>query len=517
MRVRLILAFLLLALSVGGCAPALARSGLSQATLAPLVRGTETPTPVPTPSLTPPPAPRPTATLFPVETAVAPPAERLPNIALDVELFYSEHWMRVRQVVELENTTSDTWEHVVFNVPIHYVPSAFFLDAATVTQGEAVAADVPPFESITVLRVPLAHPAPPGEHILIEMHYRVVIPPVSNTAWPPTGTTGWRWDLLQAGEWYPALVPYIEGEGWRTWFYHPVGDPTFYPLVNYALTVRADEGITVASGGPVAGLGNYPGLSEDGAWRFRLDGGRGIAFLASDNYQVLIGEADGIPIYSYCLPDHVAAGEAALRIAAESLRLFSALYGPYPYDSLAVVENGFFGGMEYSGLISVTDYAYVTYPGEAPSLLHALVSHEAAHQWWYGAVGNDQTQEPWLDESIAFYSELLYFEHYYPNQVGWWWQKRVDQYKPQGPVDANIYAFDDSATFILLTYGQAARFVRDLRTLMGDQAFFAFLRDYYRTYQWQTVTADDFFAVVRRHTDEDLSPLLWAYFANPDH
>src|SRR6185369_13020768 len=45
----------------------------------------------------------------------------VPNVTLDVELFYAERWMRVHQTVTLKNTSPDTWDEVVFNDPINGV------------------------------------------------------------------------------------------------------------------------------------------------------------------------------------------------------------------------------------------------------------------------------------------------------------------------------------------------------------------------------------------------------------
>jgi hypothetical protein len=478
------------------------------------VRSGQTVTPIAaSPSPTLPPTPLPTITIRTPPPPTVPPLEHvapvIPDVALDVELFYGERWLRVGQVVEIENTSSDAWEEAVFNVPIKSVPESFFLDEVEVTIGETIQSGTPDFFGTeTVLRIPLPRPLEPGERVTIQMRYRVVVPPVAPTDWPPIGTTGWTPDLIQAGEWYPALVPYVEGEGWHTWRYHPVGDPTVYPLANHTLTARTDPGVTVASGGLVE--------AEGGVWRFAVERARGVAFVASDRYQMVEGEIDGITLRSYYLPEVPEAGEAALEIAANALALYEELYGPYPYDSLTVAENGFFGGMEYSALITVSDYVYNTYNGGPDSLLTALVAHETAHQWWYGAVGNDQANEPWLDESLAFYSELLYFERYHPELVDWWWYVRVNQYDHYGPVDATIYSYDDSASFIISMYAQAALFTDDLRELMGDEQFFAFLRDYYARYNGQIVTARDYFMTAREHTNVDLTPLLEAYFANPE-
>jgi aminopeptidase N len=51
--------------------------------------------------------------------------------------------------------------------------------------------------------------------------------------------------------------------------------------------------------------------------------------------------------------------------------------------------------------------------------------------------------------------------------------------------------------------------------LIGDEAFFAFLRDYADTYAGQIVTSDDFFDLLAEHTDADIQPLLDEYFAEP--
>ena len=37
--------------------------------------------------------------------------------------------------------------------------------------------------------------------------------------------------------------------------------------------------------------------------------------------------------------------------------------------------------------------------------LQALVAHEVSHQWFYSLVGNNQAQDPWLDEALATFGE----------------------------------------------------------------------------------------------------------------
>jgi aminopeptidase N len=80
-----------------------------------------------------------------------------------------------------------------------------------------------------------------------------------------------------------------------------------------------------------------------------------------------------------------------------------------------VVLAGFttFGGMEYPTIIFTNPDRFT-------------VSHELAHQYWYGIVGDNEFAEPWLDESFASWSQYLPF--------GAW--KQCQSYKFLKPGDA---------------------------------------------------------------------------------
>jgi len=51
-----------------------------------------------------------------------------------------------------------------------------------------------------------------------------------------------------------------------------------------------------------------------------------------------------------------------------------------------------------------------TVPGVPfPVIFEPVTAHEVAHQWFCNLVGNDQIDEPWLDEVLAQYATWLYF------------------------------------------------------------------------------------------------------------
>jgi aminopeptidase N len=79
-------------------------------------------------------------------------------------------------------------------------------------------------------------------------------------------------------------------------------------------------------------------------------------------------------------------------------------------------------------------------------------------------------------------------------------------------VDGAIYDFDQFRPYRDAVYLNGAKFLDDLRNLIGDQAFFAFLRDYANQNRNQIATATDFFAVLQENTSKNLDGLITEYF-----
>ena len=142
-----------------------------------------------------------------------------------------------------------------------------------------------------------------------------------------------------------------------------------------------------------------------------------------------------------------------------------------------------------------------------------VAAHEACHMWWFGAVGNDQANDPWLDESLATYCERLFYEFNYPEAVPWWWSYRVTFYSPQGKIDDTVSSYGGFTPYTNATYRRGALFLEDLRQRIGDEAFFAFLKDYYTQMSGKRATSEDFFRILAGHHTVDISDLRVEYFS----
>lgn len=253
----------------------------------------------------------------------------------------------------------------------------------------------------------------------------------------------------------------------------------------------------------------------NGVLHYKMNLARTFTLSMSDIYTITEREVDAIKIISYAFPEDTHAGEAAADIAVDSVSLYSELFGPLDLNLISVVEADFLHGMEFDGLILLSRGFYMFYDDTPKNNLTIITPHEISHQWFFHLVGNNQAMEPWLDETLATYAEVLFYERYHPDLVSWWWENRVDGHQPSGFVDNTIYLEGGYEAYRDSVYLNGARFMQDLRDSIGDEAFFNFLKAYVREHRYEIATGEGFWSVLSDHTDTDLSPILEQYFSDP--
>lgn len=225
---------------------------------------------------------------------------------------------------------------------------------------------------------------------------------------------------------------------------------------------------------------------------------------ASPEYVILYTVSGPAAVLAYVFPEHQAAGQAALEATASALALYSELFAPYPHASLSLIEAGFADGMEYDGLYFLGQEYFAAYDGTPQNYLTALAAHETAHQWWYGLVGNDQALEPWLDEALCTYSELLFYEAVYPDLVDWWWNFRVNRFQPSGWVDSTIYEHQAFRPYVDAVYLRGAQFLQAMREQVGDEAIGLLLKEYVWQHMQSQATAEDLLRMIKRNGVSDM-------------
>lgn len=319
---------------------------------------------------------------------------------------------------------------------------------------------------------------------------------------------GYTTRQLNLTNWYPFVVPFINDE-WvlhEPWYY---GEHLVYESADYEVNVKfadpASPPIVASSGSPEAN-GEYT--------KYTLTSGRAFALSASREFQVSTMQVGDVNASSYYFAFNESAGLAALQASAEALQVYSQVYGPYTHKTLSIVMGDFNDGMEYSAFFFLSRDFYNLYDGTPRNYLTFVSAHETSHQWWFEQVASDQALQPWVDESLATYSERIYYEKIHPDVVSWWWSYRIDFYNPQGFADITVYDSQGFRPYTNATYFRGAHFLEDLRARIGDGAFFAFLQDYLAQGRGKIVTANDFFRILNAHTSADYSDIIRQYFQN---
>lgn len=487
---------LLLSILLGACAVQPAAPAPSPTAPEAAALPSDTPAPSPTPESSPTPAPQDL------------PA---PDYTLSASYDFITHRLSAVENIRYTNRAGEPIPDLLLRIDSVVYGEIFTLQALTAAAGPALG-------SVSVegtrIRAALERPLAPGETIELEVKYELLLPQRAALEGLRPMVFGWSEAQTNLVDWYPYLPPYTAGQGWLD---NPVGyygEHQAYEASSFTVnlqTLNTPAGMIAAASAPE---------QLDGDWRrYTLDSARTFAVSFSSLYQVSTQQVGGVTVTSYFFPVHAAAGQRVLQTAAESVDLFSRLFAPYPHASLAVVEADFLDGMEYDGLFFLSNGFYNLYDGNAGNYLVALAAHETAHQWWYSLVGNDQANQPWLDEALATYAEKIYYENLYPDALRWWWDVRVLYYQPRGPVDDTIYNPRGEAqayrAYRDAVYLNGAVFLDELRALMGDEAFFAFLKAYTQANSGKIATSAGFFELLGSFTSADLSPLRQKFFRAP--
>jgi hypothetical protein len=181
----------------------------------------------------------------------------------------------------------------------------------------------------------------------------------------------------------------------------------------------------------------------------------------------------------------------SLLVARRAVRALTERLGPLPAPELDVVllraslTGELLAGMEYPELVFALPIGEV-------------VTHEIAHQWWYGLVGNDQFNEPWLDESFASYSH----ERLHPSANLCTPGRPYRLVAPRRraiPLDSSMDVFDRRSPNAIaeIVYGAGSCALQTLERGIGRPRMTAFLRLLQTRHRHGVLTRADVLEAIR--------------------
>jgi len=216
--------------------------------------------------------------------------------------------------------------------------------------------------------------------------------------------------------------------------------------------------------------------------------------------------ARGVRVRTFFYAREAEWASSYLEEAQDILAYFSDRFGPYPYPNLtlAEVQQFYYGGLSARSLILLEKSGQADVRTDAEARL--LLAHEVAHQWWGEIVPIRREPDWFLWEGLASYCEALYAEgrdgreardevlglqaRTYAKSARPGWSVRTANVRTQEWQDAYVYE-------------KGSWFFHTLRFLLGDDAFFALLREYADRFAGWPPMAEDFGGLVAEAAPED--------------
>ncbi len=102
----------------------------------------------------------------------------------------------------------------------------------------------------------------------------------------------------------------------------------------------------------------------------------------------------------------------AITYVNDATLFYSYLNGDYPYNHVTAVDGTIMagGGMEYPNITVIGDT-------ENKTELDVVITHEVGHNWFYGILGSNERDYPFLDEGINSFYETRYVRSKYPGKT----------------------------------------------------------------------------------------------------
>jgi hypothetical protein len=226
--------------------------------------------------------------------------------------------------------------------------------------------------------------------------------------------------------------------------------------------------------------------------------------LSAGRYRIDESAVDGIPVYTYFTPGNAGLSRRYLDASARYIRFYKGLFGPYPFEKFAVVENFFptgYGFPSYTLLGSTII--------RLPFIPDTSLPHEIAHSWWGNGVLVDNRQGNWSEGLVTYLSDYLLQERKSPESGREYRSIVLSDYASLVTPDRDFplrefnNRIDPASRSI--GYGKGMMVFHMIRRMVGDDIFFRGLREVCSKKLFSRASWGDFLDTYSRLSGKDFS------------
>jgi hypothetical protein len=260
-------------------------------------------------------------------------------------------------------------------------------------------------KDIDVAKITLNQEILPNQTVEIATPFFVKIPKVFSRM-------GHEDQMFCISQWYPKPAVY-DVNGWNPMPYLNQGE--FYSEYgNFDVSITLPKEYVLAATGDLQNKEEWlwllekskkdslakdtenPSKTETKTLRYIQNNVHDFAWFCSKEFQVLHDVVNITPtkkVDTWLFAKKV--NKSGIEYTNEAVKFYSEKVGQYPYNLVQVVitplEAG--GGMEYPTITN------------CGSIDRTTIIHEVGHNWFYGILGSNEREYPWMDESINTYYE----------------------------------------------------------------------------------------------------------------
>jgi aminopeptidase N len=294
----------------------------------------------------------------------------------------------------------------------------------------------------------------------------------------------------------------------------PQGAPTWFPCndtptdkAGFAFEISVPKGVEAIANGKLVERRN-DGSQTTWSYRATEPMATYLATATIGQFRIDRSKVAGIPSVVAVDPRVAKGSRAALKKQDKMLRLWSKLFGPYPFGQTGVIVD----------FAPEVGYALETQtrPLFDKAADELTLAHEIAHQWFGDSVSLERWPDMWLNEGFATWAEWRWTE-----QQGGSTTAEMFRDLQAASSRSSLWDFppavipEPSRLFATPVYARGAMALEALRQRIGDKDFYATLRDWASTNAYSNVNTDDFIATAEASSGEELDGLFQTWLYEP--